>query len=472
MDALDDARRVFALQQEHRVTTARSTAGERLARLDRLREAIIAHADAVCEAMGADFRKHPLEVQLTEIQPTLIELGHVRAHLAEWMRPVPADAPWVLKGSQSEIRYEPRGVVLILSPWNYPFGLVFAPLIAAVAAGNCVIVRPSEKVPRTAAALSRIIRDTFDEREVACFTEAGTELAEGLLTLPFDHIFFTGSTRVGRLVMKAAAEHLSSVTLELGGKSPVIVDDTADAGRAGARAAWGKFVNAGQTCIAPDYAAVHERVLPAFLDGAKQAIARFYGHGEDARQASDSFARIIDEAAFTRLQALLDDATAAGAQVECGGRVDSWQRYIAPTILTRVGWKSPAMREEIFGPILPVLTYQSLEEVTEGINQRGKPLALYMFSRSQENIERVLRHTSSGGVAINSVMVHFANPHLPFGGVGESGQGSYHGWYGFRTFSHERSVLTQRRGGALGLFDPPYTGRTRFLLNVLRRLIR
>lgn len=469
---LADAQRVFSLQQAHRWMVAQGTARDRIARLDRLRTAIVAHREAACEAMWQDFRKPAPEAQLTEIQPTLIELGHVRSHLAEWMQPAPADSPWVLMGTRSEIRYEPRGVVLIMAPWNYPFGLTLTPLIAAVAAGNCAIVRPSEKVPHTAAVLARIIGDAFEEREVACFTEPGTELAAGLLTLPFDHIFFTGSPRVGRLVLRAATAHLASVTLELGGKSPLIVDETADVGQAGERAAWGKYVNAGQTCIAPDFAVVHERVLPAFLDAAKRAIVAFYGRTEEERQASGSFARAIDDVAFGRLKSLLADAVGAGASVEIGGLVADAERYVAPTILSNVTWESPAMRGEIFGPILPVLAYRSLDEVTDRLNRLGKPLALYLFSRSQANIDRVLRQTASGGAAINTVMLHFANPHLPFGGIGESGQGSYHGWYGFRAFSHERSVLTQRRGGLLRMFDPPYTRRTRFLMKVLGRIIR
>jgi aldehyde dehydrogenase (NAD+) len=468
----DEVRRVFALQQAHRPAVAQASATARLAKLEKLRAAIVSHRDALCAAMWRDFHRPAAEVQLTEIQPTLIELSHVRKYLAEWMRPQPVDAPWVLMNTRSEIRYEPRGVVLILAPWNYPFGLVITPLIAAVAAGNCAIVRPSEKVPETAAVIAQIIRDAFDENEVACFTETGTDLASTLLTLPFDHIFFTGSPRVGRLVMSAAATHLSSVTLELGGKSPLIVDDTADAAKAGQRAAWGKYVNAGQTCIAPDYALVHEGRLAAFVDAAKQTIEKFYGRSEEERQASTSYARAIDDGAFLRLRTILDDAAAAGARVEIGGRVEPAERYIAPTILSNVTWDSPAMREEIFGPILPVVTFRSVDEAIDGINRQGKPLALYMFSGSQANVARVLQHTSSGGVAINTVMTHFANPHLPFGGVGESGQGSYHGWHGFKAFSHERSVLTQVRGGMIGMFDPPYTGKTSFLLKLLGRVIR
>ncbi len=465
-----EARRVFELQQVSRWCVAQSTPEERIAKLERLRAAIVAESEAVCQAMWRDFHRPAAEVQLTEIQPTLIELAHVRANLADWMRPVPVGAPWVLMGTRSEVRFEPRGLVLILAPWNYPFGLLLTPLIAAVAAGNCAIVRPSEKVPHTAEVLARIVRLAFEDQEVACFTEAGTEVATALLALPFDHVFFTGSPRVGRIVMKAAAEHLASITLELGGKSPVIVDETANVKKAAARIVWGKCVNAGQTCVAPDYALVHEDVAGAFVDAARRTVARFYGATEQDRQASRSFPRAVDDAAFARLQVLLSDAVSEGAQVVVGGHVDAAERYVAPTVLTNVNWNSRVMREEIFGPILPVLTFRSLDDAIGRINLTGRPLALYIFSRSRANIDHVQRRTSSGGMAINTVMLHFANPHLPFGGVGQSGQGSYHGWYGFRTFSHERSVLTKGRGGLLGLFDPPYGPRTSRLLKLLARV--
>jgi aldehyde dehydrogenase (NAD+) len=470
--AVDEISRVFALQRTNCSAVARQTAAERVARLEKLAKAINRHAAGLCDAMWQDFHKPPAEAELTEIRPALIELRHVQSRLGEWMEPVAADAPWVLGGTRSEVRYEPRGVVLIMAPWNYPFGLVITPLVAAVAAGNCAIVRPSEKVPHTAAVVARIIAEAFDEREVACFTEAGTEMAAGLLELPFDHIFFTGSPRVGRMVMSAAAKHLSSVTLELGGKSPLVVDDTADVESAGERAAWGKYVNAGQTCIAPDYALVHRAVMPRFVAAARRAVEQFYGASEEDRRTSASFARAIDAGAFSRLTKMLDDATAAGARVEIGGRSDAADRYIAPTILTNVGWDSPAMREEIFGPILPVVPFESLDEAIGAINRSGKPLALYVFSKSQANIDRVVRGTSSGGVAVNTVMVHFANPHIPFGGVGESGQGSYHGWYGFREFSHERAVLTQTRRPLLRLFDPPYTKRTELLMKFFKKIVR
>jgi aldehyde dehydrogenase (NAD+) len=468
---LEEARRIFALQQAHRWEVARSTAAERAAKLARLKDAIVSHRETVHEAMWADFHKHAVEVELTEIAPALLDLDHARSNVAGWMQPSRVGGHWLLAGTRSEVRHEARGVVLIMAPWNYPFGLLVTPLIAAVAAGNCAILRPSEKVPHTAAVLQRIVRQAFDEREVACVTEEGIEVAQALLAMPFDHMFFTGSTNMGRRVMTAAATYLATVTLELGGKSPLIVDESADVRGAGERAAWGKFVNAGQTCIAPDYAVVHERVRDAFVAAAKDAIVRFYGPTEEARQASPYLARIIDPPAFERLQQLLKDSVSAGARVEIGGRADAAERYIAPTILTGVAWDGPPMREEIFGPILPVLTYSSIDEVIARINARGKPLALYVFSRNEAFVDRVLEKTSSGATSINQVLLHFANPNLPFGGVGESGQGSYHGHSGFRAFSHERALLRQGRFATTGLLYPPYNRVTRRAVKLLGRLI-
>jgi aldehyde dehydrogenase (NAD+) len=469
--ALDEVRRIFSLQRARKREVARSTAAERTAKLVRLRDAIVAHRDAVYEAMWADFHKHGVEVELTEIAPTLVDLDHARTNLAAWMRPSRVPGHWFLAGTRSEIRCDPRGVVLIMAPWNYPFGLLLTPLIAAVAAGNCAILRPSEKVPRTAAVLQRIVRQAFEEHEVACVTEPGVALAQALLDLPFDHVFFTGSTRMGRRVMTAAAQHLATVTLELGGKSPLIVDETADVPRAAERAAWGKFVNAGQTCIAPDYAVVHERVLGAFLTAAKAAVARFYGPTEEARQASPYLARAVDGQAFDRLSALLSESVAAGARVEIGGRVDRAERYIAPTILSGVTWDAPPMQEEIFGPILPVLQYSSLDEVVARIDARGAPLALYVFSRNDAHVERLLGETSSGATAVNQVLLHFANPNLPFGGVGESGQGSYHGRHGFVTFSHQRAVMRQGRLAVTRMLYPPYGPFVRRVVKLIARLV-
>ena len=468
---ISDVHRLFALQQQHRWRVAATTAEERRARLGRLRSAIERHRGAVHAAMQADFHKHPQETELTEIQPTLIELDDARRRVARWMRPVRVRTPLMLAGATSELRYEARGVVLIMAPWNYPFQLLLSPLVAAVAAGNCAILRPSEKVPRTSAVLAQIVREAFDESEVACIVEPGIEAANALLTLPFDHIFFTGSIPVGKKVMVAAAGSLASVTLELGGKSPLVVDESADIRQAAKRAVWGKFVNAGQTCVAPDHVLVHERALPEFVAAARAAIAALYGPTDAARRATPDYPRIIDDRAHARLVAMLDDAVAAGARIEIGGDRDAGSRYLAPTIVTGVPTDSRLMREEIFGPILPVIGYRDFAEIPAHVDGLGKPLAIYLFTRRPDRVAALLARTSSGGVVVNNVLVHLANPNLPFGGVGESGQGSYHGWYGFRTFSHERSVMRQGRFGFLEAIYPPYSHRKARLVRWVTRAL-
>ena len=461
------ARRVFALQRGSRWRVAQSEAGERIARLRRLRAAILAHRQALYDGVRADFRKSATEFEITEIQIVLGEIAHAIRHLRRWMRPRRVPTPPLLMGTAGRVRYEPRGQVLILAPWNYPFQLLFGPLAAAVAAGNVAIVRPSEKVPATAAAMARILADAFPEDEVA-MVAGGIPAADALLELPFDHIFFTGSTAVGRKVMHAAAEHLASVTLELGGKSPAIVDRSADVAQAAERIVWGKMVNAGQTCVAPDYVLVHEADAPAFLAAARDTVARFYGSGAAAR-ASEDLARIVDGRAFQRLADALRQTIAEGARVEAGGDTDAAERYIAPTVLSNVRPDAPVMREEIFGPVLPVLTVRSTDEALAFVNARPKPLALYLFSRDGAATERVLRGTTAGGTIVNHVICHLANPDLPFGGVGESGQGSYHGLAGFRAFSHERAVLHAGKWSLAPLYYPPYGPRMRRIANLMSR---
>jgi len=468
---VSEAQRIFAAQGEHRWTVARSTAAQRIDKLDKLRGAIERHREALYTALAADLGRHRAEAELLEVSPILLELEHARRHLARWMRPRKVATPMLLIGTRSELRYEPKGRVLILAPWNYPASLVLVPVIAAVAAGNCVIVRPSEKASSTGEVLSTILRETFDEREVACLTEPGITLASALLELPFDHIFFTGSPKIGRLVMTAAARHLASVTLELGGKSPLIVDETTDIAEAGRRGMWGKLINAGQTCIAPDYALVPAGRLREFVDSAKAAIASMYGATPDEQRASKSYCRIIDAGGHRRIARLLADSIARGARVEAGGEVDEATRYIAPTLLTNVDWDSPIMSEEIFGPVLPVLPYEKLDDALEQIRRHGKPLAMYVFSRSRDTVEHVLATTTSGGVAVNNTMIHYANPELPFGGVGESGAGSYHGEFGFKTFSHERSIVAQKVGNSTSMFHPPYTEKKERLLRFVGRLL-
>ena len=462
------ARRLFELQRAARWRVVTSDAGERIARLKKLRTSIIRHRQALYDGVWADFRKSAPEFEITEMQIVLGEIGHAIRHLRGWMRPRRVPTPPLLAGTRSRVVHEARGQVLILSPWNYPFQLLFGPLAAAVAAGNVCILRPSEKVPATAAAMARIVADAFPEDEAAVVL-GGVETADALLALPFDHFFFTGSTAVGRKVMHAAAEHLASVTLELGGKSPAIVDRSADVAQAAERIVWGKFVNAGQTCVAPDYVLVHRDDQAAFLAAARTAIARFYGAGDDAPRASEDFARIVDRRAFDRLAESLRRTLDDGATLAAGGATDAEERYIAPTILADVRPDAPVMREEIFGPILPVLAVGSLDEALVFVNARPRPLALYLFARDAGTARRVVRETTAGGTIVNHVICHLANPDLPFGGVGESGQGSYHGHAGFRAFSHERAVLHAGRWSLAPLYYPPYGPRMRRIANLMSR---
>jgi aldehyde dehydrogenase (NAD+) len=465
------ARELFARQTAARWRVAQTTADERIAKLRRLRSAVLHHRQAVLDAVRADFRKAPAETDVSEVLPTLGELSTAIRQVKRWMRPRRVGGPWFLFGTASEIRYEARGVALILGPFNYPFGLMMTPLVAAVAAGNCAILRPSEKTPHTAAVVARIVEDAFPEGEAAVVT-GGVAVAEALLKLPFDHFFFTGSPAVGRRVMHAAAEHLASVTLELGGKSPAIVDETADVDAAARHLVWGKFVNAGQTCIAPDYVLVHESVAAALEQALARQISAVYGAGEATRRESADLCRMIDPAAQARVQRLVDESVADGARIVVGGAGDEAERYVAPTVLADVPADAAVMREEIFGPVLPVLPFRSLDDAIARVRALPHPLAMYVFSRSDENVERVLRDTTSGGVVVNDVFLHFGNPELPFGGVGESGFGAYHGVHGFRAFSHARGVLRQNRLGMSRLFHPPYDARTERVLALIRRTLR
>ncbi|AGC41981.1 aldehyde dehydrogenase [Myxococcus stipitatus DSM 14675] len=462
-------REAFDRLRARRWEVARRGAGERLARLEKLKALILERREALADALHADFRKPRAEVEATEVLPVLMELEHVRKQLKGWMKPRKVATPLLLSGTSSHVRSEPRGVVLVLAPWNYPFNLLMLPLVGAVAAGNTVMCKPSEKTPHTSAFLAALLRDAFPEDEVA-LVEGGAELGEALLRLPFDHFFFTGGPRVGRRVMEAAAKHLASVTLELGGKSPVVVDSTADVESAAERVAWGKFLNGGQTCIAPDHVWVHASREEAFLAALKSAVERFYGRTEEARRASPDFCRMVDDGAFARVRGMLDGAVAAGARVVTGGGVDAETRYIAPTVVADVAPDSPLMEEEIFGPVLPVLRYESLDQVVTHVRAGGKPLAFYIFSQDETAVELLLRETSAGGTCINTVVLHNANPHLPFGGVGPSGLGAYHGETGFRTFSHERAVLRQGRTSLSHVFFPPFTGKAMKLVRLASRL--
>ena len=395
--------------------------------------------------MWDDYRKPAEEVDLSEIYPPVSEARHAASHLRRWMKPKRVRGRLALVGARSSVVYEPKGVVLIISPWNFPFNLTLGPLISAVAAGNCVIVKPSEMTPASAACMKRILASVFDENEVAVI-EGDASTAEALLAKRFDHIFFTGSPAVGRVVMKAAAENLTSVTLELGGKSPVIVDRTANVAEAAKKIAWGKFFNCGQVCISPDYVLVDETVSAAFIKGVRETIA---GFGERSRGV------MVNVRHAERVKRLYDATLRLGAKVVIVGEFRD--REISPTVVTNVPIDSPLMREEIFGPILPVITYRSLDEAFEMIAAREKPLVLYAFSRDRKTVKRILSRTTAGGTVINHTLVHFYQLNLPFGGVGESGFGKAHGFFGFESFSNPRGVLDQRLPfSAIEMLYPPY----------------
>lgn len=446
--ALDQIERVYEAQQRNRAAVAATTAVERIEKLRRIHDAVLARRDEIRAAMWEDYRKPAAEVDLSEIYPVVGEIRHAIRHLRSWMKPKRVATRLALLGSKSTVLYEPKGVVLILSPWNFPFNLTLGPLVSAIAAGNCVVLKPSELTPESTACMKRILGDLFDENEVAIL-EGDAGVASELLRKKWDHIFFTGSPAVGRIVMKAAAEHLTSVTLELGGKSPAIIDRTANIAEAARKVAWGKFFNSGQVCIAPDYALVHEDVRDEFLEKLRENVAAF---GEPSR------GWIVNERHTARVKRLIDTATQSGAQVVLGGGV--LDRAIEPTVLTNVSPDAPVMQEEIFGPVLPLLTYRTLEEAFAIIEGREKPLVLYIFSRDRKVARDVVARTRAGGTAINHTMVHFYEHELPFGGVGNSGMGRSHGSHGFEAFSNARGIFDQRLPfSAIEMLFPPYGAR-------------
>ncbi|MBT9598131.1 MAG: aldehyde dehydrogenase family protein [Vitreoscilla sp.] len=461
----NDIARIFACQDGYQHRVRATSAEQRIAKLQALRAAVVAHLPAAVAAMAEDFGKPGFEAAC-EVAALLGEIDHATAHLAQWMQPVEVQpSASAAPGATARILREPKGQVLIFGPWNFPFALLLQPLVGAVAAGNVCVLKPSEFTPATSAVCARLIRTAFEEAEVAV-VEGGPETAAALLELPFDHVFFTGSTQVGKLVMAAAARHLPSLTLELGGKSPAIVDSDVDLSQAAARIAWGKYMNAGQICLSPDYILVPAAQRDAFVaEVARYVQASFHAGG--ALNEAD-LSQIVNERNLRRLAGLIDDAVGRGARIALGGKVLA-SRRIEPTILVDVPRDAAIMREEIFGPIMPVLTYEDLDDAVNFVNGRDKPLALYVFSRRAAFVEAVLARTSSGGATVNDVIQHVAEPNLPFGGVGPSGLGSYHGYYSFLAFSHERSVYGQAAENPMEAFGrPPYAGKLEMLTSMIR----
>lgn len=424
--------------------------------LKKLSKAIKSYESDILEALYTDLGKNKVEAYATEIGITLKSIKNARKELKNWTKTKNVDTPLYLFPTKSYIKKEPYGTVLIIAPFNYPFQLVFEPLIGAIAAGNTAIIKPSELTPNVARVIKRLINETFDTNYIEVI-EGGIEETQTLIHLPFDYVFFTGSENVGKIVYQAASENLVPVTLEMGGKSPVIVDETANIKVASERICFGKFTNAGQTCVAPDYILVHESVKDDLITALSKTLREFYGQNI---QQSPDYGRIVKLKHYHRLTSLLNSAQ---MNIVFGGHSDEDERYIEPTLLDYVTSDSAIMQEEIFGPILPILTYQSLDEAIAFIHQRPKPLSLYLFSEDENATQRVINELSFGGGAINDTLMHLANPKLPFGGVGASGMGRYHGKYSFDTFTHEKSYIFKSTRLESGVHLPPYKGKFKYI---------
>jgi aldehyde dehydrogenase (NAD+) len=419
----------------------------RMGQLRALERMVNENSDAIVSALQADLGKPSFEAWAAEIGVALRDVKEMMKHVSGWMRTERVGAPLIVQPGKGEIYKDPLGVVLIISAWNYPFNLAIAPMLGAIAAGNAVIIKPSEVASHTSAVIARLMGDYLDTEAIRV-VEGGIPETTTLLGERFDHILYTGNGTVGRIVMTAAAKYLTPVTLELGGKSPCYVHRSADLKTTCRRIAWGKFTNAGQTCIAPDYILVDETIHDQFIEQMVKTLHQFYG---DDPQQGQRLCRIINERHHDRLMRLIDSGDAV-----IGGTGDRDDRYIAPTVLTNVSPDSPVMSEEIFGPILPVLKVGSVDDAVTFVNARPKPLALYIFTGDDHVAKQILSRTSSGGATVNHTMLHFAVSDLPFGGVGESGMGAYHGRASFDTFTHRKSVLKKPFMIDPSIMYPPY----------------
>ena len=454
-----EIKRIYEVQSNPKNVLAlrNSSYQDRIAKIKSIYNYILnkSNHDRIAEALYKDLRKSNEEVITTEMTPVILTIKEVCKKLKHWMKDEHVPSPVTMVGMSSFIKYESKGNILIIGPWNYPFQLAIYPLVYAIAAGNTAIIKPSEFSSNPANAISIMIKELFDENEVAV-VEGGIPEATALLALPFNHIHFTGSPKVGKIVMVAAAKNLTAVTLELGGKSPVIIDGSTNLNSTAEKVCWGKTLNSGQTCIAPDFALVQENALDGFVEGFKRACEKFYDPDKKGIDQSKDYGRIINDTNFDRVLALLEDAKENGAKVEFGGEVNKQDRYIQPTLLSNINMEMKIMQDEIFGPILPVVPFKNKEDVTELLNSFPSPLALYIMSNNKDNTKYFLDHTVAGGTCINELMLTSVNPHLPFGGVNNSGVGKTGGKHSFMDFSNQRGVIKRKYGNSIKLIYPPF----------------
>jgi len=461
-------KQIFSDQKDYfHNTIKRQNVKQRIEKLKTLRSWIINHQQDIRNALLRDFHKPHVEADLTDIKFVLNEIDHTCKNLKKWLHVRKVKTPLFMIGTRSKIMYEPKGVVLIISPWNFPFMLAISPLVSAIAAGNCAVIKPSELSSNTSAVIQQLVNDLFQAQEV--FVCPGDEkTGEQLIELPFDHIFFTGSERVGKIVMQAAAANLASVTLELGGQSPVIVDETARVVEASERIIQGKLFNAGQSCVAPNTVYVHKSIADKLIEGMKFYIRDYYPQGYD----NSDYTRIVNDFHYRRLNELLQDAVSKEAQVLLCDHVANDKRIFGPVILSRVSSAAKISGEEIFGPILVVVSYENIDKLIDDLVSQPKPLALFIFSQQKKKINHILKNLSSGTVAVNSTSIQFLHQELPFGGVNNSGIGRTHGYYGFLDFSNQRALLKQKNGlTAFKFFRPPYTDFTQKLVKLVMKYI-
>jgi aldehyde dehydrogenase (NAD+) len=455
---------VFAMQQARSYEIGQRPLADRKADLKKLWKTVLAKRTDIANAMALDLGKPAVETDFSEVYPIKSDIFHALRNLSMWARKKPASTPLTLLGTRAWTKPEPKGVVLIISPWNFPFNLTFGPLISALSAGNCVMLKPSESTPNCARVMREIVEACFSPDHVALF-EGDYRVSEYMVSLPFHHIFFTGGVEIGKKVMAAAAKNLTPVTLELGGKTPAIVDRSANLKEAVRRIVWARFFNSGQVCISPDYVLVEDAIADQFLDLVKAQIMQFYGQNP---ANSNQLSHLVHQAHFNKITHMISDALGKGAELATGGKVVVERLFIDPTVLTGVTLDMDVMKDEIFGPILPILRWKTNDEAIQVIRQLDRPLAFYIFSQQKSAITKFISNSRAGTTGINETFIQFVHPELPFGGIGHSGMGKAHGQYGFDTFSNERSFIQQTwRFNAARFTHPPYNSFSRWLANVI-----